>query len=72
MLLRFYIFFPLILFHHLLKPASLELKNISRLFYLNFRQMVEGKEQGFLRELQSEMEELVHSDLISALKTFTF
>lgn len=34
--------------------------------------MVEGKERGFLRELQSEMEEFVHSDLISAVKTFTF
>lgn len=31
MLLSFYIFFPLIWFHHALKPASLELKNISRL-----------------------------------------
>lgn len=42
------------------------------MFYLNFRQMVEGKAQVFLRELQNEMEEFVHSDLISALKTFMF
>lgn len=34
--------------------------------------MVEGKEQGFLRELQNEMEKFVHADLISALKTFMF
>lgn len=34
--------------------------------------MVEVKEQGFLRELQNEIEEFVHSDLISVLKTFMF